>query len=203
VEGDTQQESDPMQQGRALAARLHDSTLTRLGQLTQSDLAQLRRDFPDLSADQVEDVIRQVIEAKRYEGERISWQAIPHDLTVVVLTLVTAAFTLRAGVVAAAATLFLAEGVVQSYLHHGIGRWLGTLVWLTYPAYALLGYTMLLRKYALTWVAVGVVLAWAGPFVLRALARLLVRVMIQARVQGQADRRQRRDEAKRTGQGSG
>jgi hypothetical protein len=202
VEGDTQQESESLQQGRALAAHIYDYGLTRLGQLNEDDLPQLRRDFPGLGADQVKDIVRQVLEAKRYERERIAWQALPHDLTVVVLALVTAGFNLRIATVVAVATLFLAEGVFQSYFHRGIGRWLGALVWLTYPAYALLGYTMLMRSYAPSRVVVGIVLAWGGPFVLGALARLLVQVMIHAQMQGQAARRQKRDEAKRTGQGS-
>jgi hypothetical protein len=147
-----------------------------------------------------QDVLRQVIDAKRYERERVGWQAIPHDVTVLVLVLVTALLDLRAGVVAAVATLVLLESLFQFYFNRDLYKPLSALVWLTYPAYLVLAYVLHRREYSLMWIIAAAVLAWAGPFLVSPLARLPARMMLEGRARGAADAARLKEErAKKDG----
>ncbi len=147
----------------------------------------MRSEFPVLREVEFQDVVRQVIEAKRYEQERIGWQAVPHDVTVLVFVLGTTLFDLRTGIVAAIATLVLLESLFQFYFNRDLYRPLSTLVWLTYPAYLALAYALYRRGYGVVEVIATVVLAWAGPFLVSPLARLPARMMLEGRAKGAVD----------------
>ena len=181
-------------QGRELARKLYDYRLQELERLSVEEQARLRDEFALLSEAQFQDVLRQVIEAKHYERERIGWQAIPHDITVLVFVLVTVLFDLRAGIVAGVATLVLLESMFQFYFDRRLYGPLSTLVWVTYPAYLLLAYVLYGRGYILIWIAATVLLAWGGTFLLGALARMPVRMILEARARGAADAARIREE---------
>jgi hypothetical protein len=181
-------------QGRQLARKLYDYDLRDLESLSAEEQASLRDEFALLSEAQFRDVLRQVIEAKQYEREFIGWQGVPHDATVLVFVLVTAVFDLRAGIVAGIATLVLLESVFQFYFNRRLYGPLSTLMWLTYPAYLLLAYVLYGRGYSLIWIAAAVVLAWGGTFLLGALARIPVRMILQARARGAVDAARVREE---------
>ncbi len=189
------------EQGRQLARKLYDYRLQELERLTAEEQARLRDEFTLLSEAQFQDVLRQVIEAKRYNRERLGWQAVPHDITVLVFVLATSLFDLRVGIVAGIATLVLLESIFQFYFNRRLYGPLSTLVWLTYPAYLLLAYVLYGRGLSLIWVAATVLLAWGGTFLLGALARLPVRMILEARVRAAADAARIREErgAKKSG----
>jgi hypothetical protein len=174
-------------QARELAGKLFDYRLAQLEHLTDEERSGLRSQFPQLTTVEVEDVVRQTIEAKRYEMERIGWQAVPHDAAVLVLVAGTVLVDLRSGVVAGVASLVLLESLFQFYFSRPLYRALSTLVWLTYPAYALLAYVLFRRGFALTWIVAAVALAWAGTFVLGMLARLPVRLILEATTKSRAE----------------
>ncbi len=164
--------------GRKLASYLYDLRMTELLDLSPEHKTELRQRFPPLTANEVEDVIRQVIEARRYEQARVGWYALPHDLTVLVLVLVTWLFGLRPGLIAGVASLVLLESLAPFIFHLGVYRVLSFSVWLTYPAYLLFGWVLYAREgLAWYWALAGAVLAWGGTFVLGALARLPARMM--------------------------
>lgn len=171
-----------IEQGRQLARRLYDYKMSQLERLSAEDQANLLRDFPLLGEAEFRDVLRQVIEAKRYEQERIGWQAIPHDVAVLVTVAVTCLLDLRAGIVAGIAILVLLESLFIFYFNRKLYRPLSTLVWLTYPAYALLAYVLFRRGLALYWILAIVAFVWGGTFLLGMLARVPPRVMLNARL---------------------
>ena len=172
------------EQGRQLARRLYEYKLVQLEQLGSEEETRPRSEFPTLSVAEFHDVLQQVIAAKRYEQERVGWQAIPHDVAVLALVIVTAVWHLRAGIVAGVAVLVLLESIFQFYFDRRIYRPLSTLVWLTYPAYAVLALVLHRRGMQLLWILVIVGLVWAGTFLLGALARLPVRLIRDARAKG-------------------
>jgi hypothetical protein len=174
-------------QGRDLARRLYDYSILQLEALNTEEQARLRSEFPLLREAEFQDVVRQVIEAKRYERERIGWQAVPHDVTVLVFVLVTTLFDLRTGIVAGIAMLVLLESLFQFYFNRDLYKPLSTLVWLTYPAYLVLAYVLYRRGYAVVGIIAAVVLAWAGPFLVSPLARLPARMMLEGRARGAVD----------------
>jgi hypothetical protein len=184
-------------QGRELARKLYDHSIRELETLSAEDKARLRAEFPSLGEVEFRDVLRQVIEAKQFERERIGWQAIPHDVTVLVFVLVTALLNLPSGVVAGIATLVLLESVFQFYFNRDLYRPLSTVVWLTYPAYLLLAYVLYRRGYAGLWIIAAVLLAWGGTFLLSPLARLPARMMWQGRARGAADAIRLREERRK------
>jgi hypothetical protein len=184
-------------QGRQLARKLYDHSVRELEELSAEEQARLRAEFPLLGEAEFRDVLRQVIEAKQYEQERIGWQSIPHDVTVLVFVLVTSLLDLRSGIVAGIATLILLESIFQFYFSRDLYRPLSTLVWLTYPAYLALAYVLYRRGYEGLWIVAVVLLLWAGTFLLSPVARLPVRMILQGRAKGAADAARLREQRRK------
>nr|MBC7243814.1 hypothetical protein [Chloroflexota bacterium] len=182
------------EQGRMLARQLYDYKIGQLERLSAEEQARLLRDFPLLGEAEFKDVLRQVIEAKRYEQERIGWQAIPHDVAVLVIVAVTSLFNLRAGIVAGIATLVLLESLFQFYFDRKLYRPLSTLVWLTYPAYAIQAYVLYYRGFTPIWIVAIVALVWGGTFLLGMLARIPPRLIFNARVKAAEESMRRKGE---------
>jgi len=176
-----------LEQGRQLARKLYDYKIAQLESLSAEEQSRLRGEFPLLGEAEFKDVLRQVIEAKRYAQERIGWQAIPHDAAVLVFVIVTTLLDLRAGVVAGIVTLALLESLFQVYFNRQLYGPLSVLVWLTYPAYAVLAYVLYRRGFEILWIVAAVLLAWGGTFVLGALARVPLRLLLEARAKSAQD----------------
>ena len=181
--------TDPhLEQGRLLAEHLFDFKLRDLEAISAERSPDLLREYPLLTPAEFEDVRGQVIEAKTYQQERIGWQAIPHDLAVLVIVALTALWDIRVGVVGGIATLVLLESLSQVYFSRRLYRPLSLIVWLTYPAYLCLGYLLYRRGFPLSW-AIGIaVLVWAGTYLLGYLARIPMRLFLEARVKGGSPR---------------
>ncbi len=170
-----------LDQGRALARRLYDYKLVDLQKLKPADLQAYRSDFPLLDQAELEDLLRQVIQAKTVEQTRVGWFTLPRDLTVLIFVLVTWLVDLRAGVTAAVAALILLESVWQVYYNPRLYPPLSALSWLTYPAYALLAWVLYSRGMQWYWVALVVIGAWGGTFLLGFLARLPMQYYLKVR----------------------
>lgn len=181
------------EQGRQLARRLYDYKVSQLESLTAEEQVRLLQDFPLLGEAEFKDVLRQVIEAKRYEQQRIGWQAIPHDITVLIIVAITTLLDLRAGIVAGIAILVLLESLFQFYFDPKLYRPLSTLVWFTYPAYALLAYVLYHRGLELIWIVAIVAFVWGGTFLLGMLARLPPHLILNARAKAAAESARRKD----------
>jgi len=180
---------DALSQGRQLAGRLLDFKLGELEKLGSEERQKLMAEFPLLTEAQFQDVLRQSIDAQRYQRERVGWQAVPHDVAVLVTVAVTALVDLRAGAVAGIATLVLLESLFQFYFDRRLYRILSALVWLTYPAYVLMTYLLRRRGYGIPQTAV--LLTWVGTFLLGMLARLPVRLILEASARSKAQLAQR------------
>jgi hypothetical protein len=189
------------EQGRALARKLFDYPLAQLEKLAADDRSRLGSEFPLLGEIEFQDVLRQVIEAKTYERDRIGWQAIPHDATVLVTVIVTALLDLRAGIIAGVATLVLSESLLQFYFDRRLYKPLSMLVWLTYPAYGLLAYVLYHRGWTIPWIVIAVGLLWGATFFLGGIARLPIRLILEGREKGAKETAATR--RKRTTKGEG
>ena len=172
------------EQGRGLARKLYDYPLAQLEKLGAEDKSRLGSEFPLLGEVEFQDVLRQVIEAKTYERERIGWQTIPHDATVLVTVVVTALLDMRGGIVAGVATLVLLESLSQFYFDRRLYKPLSALVWLTYPAYGVLAYVLYHRGWTIPWIAVAVGLLWGATFFLGGIARLPIQLILEGRAKG-------------------
>lgn len=172
---------DRTEMGRELARRLYDYRLARLVNLGAAERASLQGEFPGLREAEFNYVLEQVIAAKRYEQERIGWQAISHDAAVLTIVAVTWLTDVRSGMIAGVAVLVLLESLLQFYFDRRLYRYLGALVWLTYPAYAVLAYLLYRRGTELAWIAAAVAFTWGGTFLLGILARLPVRLVLEAK----------------------
>ncbi|MGC8787647.1 MAG: hypothetical protein ACP5Q1_09520, partial [Anaerolineae bacterium] len=111
-----------------------------------------------------------------------------------VTVFVTRLLDLRAGIVAGIAILVLLESLFMLYFDRRLYRPLSTLVWLTYPAYALLAYVLYRRGLALHWIIAAVAFVWGGTFLLGMLACVPVRMMLNARLKAAEEK------ARRTGE---
>lgn len=181
-----------LDEGKRLARELYDLELRELKTLKIEGSDELRAEYRRLSDAQFEDVISQVIESKQLLQERVGWQAIPHDIAVLVLVLTTALFDLQVAVIACIATLVLLEGIFQFSFNRALYRPLSTLVWLTYPAYLFFGYFLYRMGYSIPWIVVGVLLASLGTYVLGVLSRLPVRLILENRARGREEALQKR-----------
>ena len=170
--------------GRSLARQLYDYKLTHLVKLSPAEKDKLKAEYPKLDQAEFDNVIEQVIAAKEYEQERVGWQAIPHDIAVLIFVAVTCLVDLRVGVIVGVATLVLLESLFQFYFYRPLYRYLSLLVWLTYPAYILLAYVLYQRGYERIWILLIIALAWAGSFLLGMIARQPVRLILEAKAKG-------------------
>lgn len=161
-----------VEEGRQLAHRLYRYELNELEKLPEDERERLRADFPQLSAAQFEDVLHQVITAKRQQQAQFGWQSIPHDLAAIVLVVTTSLVDLRAGLIAGVGVLVFLESLFMAFFDQRLYGPLSLSVWLTYPAYALLAYVLYGRGYAILEIAGAVLFAWVGLFLLGGLARV-------------------------------
>jgi hypothetical protein len=176
--------SAQIRQGQDLARKIYDRKIRELESLSEEEKVKLRGEFPLLSQAEFEDVIRQTIEAKRYHQELVGWHAVPPDISVLILVIMTAIFDVRTGVIACIAALVFFESIFQFYFNRDLYRPLSTLVWLTYPAYLVFAYLMYREGFKILWIAVGVILASLGTHFLGPLARIPVRMILENRAKG-------------------
>jgi hypothetical protein len=167
------------QQGRELARQLYEMKISQLEKLDQESKTALLKQYPLLGSRELEDVRKQVIDARLYEQERVGWQAIPHDLAVLAFVAVTGLFDLRLGVVVGVAALVLLESLFQFYFNRRTYRLLSWLVWLTYPAYIWLAYILYRRDFDWLWIGAAVLMVWGGSFILGMIARIPPRLMLE------------------------
>jgi hypothetical protein len=179
--------------GKKLARELYNWSIRELENPDPTEREQLTGKYPSLSKAQIEDVLRQVVEAKQVHQERVGWQAIPHDIAVLVLVLLTAITDLQTAVIACIAILVLLESVFQFTFNRKLYRPLSTLVWLTYPAYIAFGYLLYRMGYSILWIVVGTLLASLGTYVLGALSRLPIRLILESRAKGREEGLQKRE----------
>jgi hypothetical protein len=177
--------------GRNLGRRLFDYKLPALVNLSGAEKAKLKSEFPKLEEAEFEDVLRQVIDAKQYQQERVGWQAVPHDVAVLVIVILTGLVDLRVGAIAGVAVLVLLESLFQFYFNRRLYPFLSMLVWLTYPAYLFLAYILYRRGLEPIWVAIAIALTWGGTFLLGIIARLWVRLILEAKAKSAQGTRQR------------
>lgn len=173
---------------RDLAERLYDMKLTELDRMDPARRQELLAEFPRVDERAFEKLRQQVLEYRLLEAEKVGWQAIPHDVTVLVFVAITVLSTLATGVVAGVACLVLLESIFQVLFVRKLYRPLSMLVWLTYPAYALLAWVLYRRGLALPWVVVAVAGAWWGTFLAGFIARLPMQLILKARRDAEADK---------------
>ncbi len=173
-----------LDQGRALARKLYDLKLRQLQQIDEDQRKVYLADYPLLGEREFDDVRRQVIEARRMHQIRVGWLSVPHDLTVLVFVMATWLTDWRWGAIAAAITLVLFESLFQLYFNPQMYAGFSPLVWLTYPAYALLAWVLYTRHLEWYWIALAVVGIWGGTYLAGILARIPIQLYVKARVNG-------------------
>lgn len=169
------------EQGRQLARRIYDYKINRLENMDSSEKESLLKAFPLLTEADFQYVVDELIAAKRLEQERVGWQTIPHDVSVLILVIFTTFFNLQVGIIAGIAILVLMEGTFQFIFNRKVYRPLSLLVWLTYPAYIWLAYLLHKQGFSVLWIAITLILVWGGTYLLGALARIPIRMFFEAR----------------------
>ncbi len=182
------------EQGRELARRLYDYKITRLEQMSEEEKAGLLKDFPRLGDLEFQYVVQQLVAAKRLEQQRVGWQAMPHDIAVLILVILATAVGLPAGVIAGVAVLVALESLFQFHFDARLYQYLSVLVWITYPAYVWLAYVLYRQGYALPWVAAIVLLVWGGTYLLGVLVRLPSRLFFEAQAKSLQDANRKKKE---------
>jgi hypothetical protein len=175
------QRSQLEKEGRKFASMLYDLPFRELVNPSDADRKQWEKDFPKLDRPSINNIIDQVREARLYQQERVGWQAIPHDLTVLLFVLGTVIFSLKVGIIIGIAALVFFESLFQFIFIRKYYRPLSFLVWLTYPGYILLGYYLYQQNYAWYWIAVAILGAWFGTFFLGNLARIPMKLIMKAK----------------------
>lgn len=165
--------------GRKLANEIYDWDLRRLMTISAEEKAYLQSSYPDLTPAQIDDLVKQVQEAREIEVQRIGWLALPHDLTVVITIILTAIFGWKVGVVGYVAALVLFESIAQFTFSAAIYKPLSFLVWLTYPGYLLFAYSLYRQGFPIWQVILATLFLWAGTFLLGTLARLPSRLILK------------------------
>jgi hypothetical protein len=171
-----------LDQGKELASQLLDYKLIQLQSLTEAEKTRLQQTCPGINEFEFDDILRQVIEAKTSQQEKVGWQIIPHDLAVILITaLAWICNDLRIAVIAGVAVLVLLENLFQRYFNSRLYRPLSILVWLTYPSYLVFAY--FLYRIPLPWygIIIGTICLWGGTLLLGILSRIPTQLFLQAR----------------------
>lgn len=178
-------------EGRKFASMLYDLPIKKLTRPTETDLQQWAKEFPLVDEANFNYILQQTQEARTYQQERVGWQSIPHDFTVIVFVLITWFFGLKTGIIAGIAVLVFLESLFQVVFIRQLYKPLSFLVWLTYPAYALFAGHLYQQGYSWYWIVLGVLAAWVGTFLLGVVARIPMRLILEA--QKKAEERKARE----------
>ena len=170
-----------LEQGKELASQLFDLKLTELDKMSEEQKRVWMSKFSLLSYEEFEDVRQQVIKAKISQQSQIGWQSIPHDFAVLVFCLVSTFFSLKAGLIAGIAVLVFLVSLIQVFYNQKLYQVLGYSVWLTYPAYILLGFSLFQRGLEWWKIAGIIALAWGGTFILAAIIVIPMHYFLRAR----------------------
>jgi len=178
------------QEGRNFASMLFDLPLKELQNPSEADFKKWQEEYPHLEKTTIDNIICQTQEARTHQQERVGWQAIPHDLTVIIFVLGTIVFGLKIGIIVGIASLVFFESLFQFVFIQKYYRPLSLIVWLTYPAYIILGYYLYQQNYPWYWIAVAILGAWFGTFFLGNLARIPMKLIMQAKKEAQVKKSQ-------------
>jgi hypothetical protein len=168
---------------KELAGQLFDLKLIELDKMDENQKAEWLSKFSALSFDEFEDVRRQVIDAKISQQAQIGWQSLPHDLAVLVFCLVSIFVSLKIGLLYGITVLAMLVSLTHVYYNEALYKVLGYAVWLTYPAYIWLGYTLFQRGMPWWQVIAIIALAWGGTFLLQAVISIPMQMFLRARAQ--------------------
>lgn len=172
-----------LMKAKELAGQLFDLKLIDLDKMDEDQKKEWLTKFNMLSPEEFEDVRQQVIKAKLSQQSQIGWQTLPHDLSVLVFCLVSIFVSLRVGVIYGITILTMLVSLSQVYYNEALYKVLGYSVWLTYPAYLWLGYTLYQRGMLWWQVLLVIALAWGGTFLLQTLLSIPMQMFLRTRAQ--------------------
>ena len=185
-------QSDIETKGRELASMLYDVPIQKLVNPDERTLDQWRKNFPELDRETFDHILAQVKDSRFDHQKRVGWQAIPHDLTVILFVLGTVLYGLRTGAIIGIAVLVFLEGLFLFIFVEKLYRPLSLLVWLTYPAYLVLAYYLYQQGFAWYLILAIVLAAWFGTFLLGQMARIPLRLLANAQQETQQKTSQNR-----------
>jgi hypothetical protein len=167
--------------GKTFAEMLYDLPIKKLINPDDAALAEWRKKFYQLDDAVFNNILKQVQEARLYQQERVGWQAIPHDLTVLLFVIATIFFGLKTGIIIGIAALVFFESLFQFTFVRKLYKPLSLIVWLTYPAYFALAYYLFKQGYQWYWIILAVIGASFGVFILGQLARIPMHLIMEAK----------------------
>ncbi|MDK2980330.1 MAG: hypothetical protein PWQ55_677 [Chloroflexota bacterium] len=171
---------------KELASQLFDLKLLELEKMTDEQKADWMSRFDGLSKKEFDYVHKQVLEAKMDHQARVGWQAIPHDVSVVVFCFVTYYFSLKIGLIVGIALLAFLVNLVQIYYNQKAYKILSNANILTYPSYLLLAYALTQRGMVWWQTALIVLATWGGTFLLGYIMSIPTGLYLQAREKSKA-----------------
>jgi hypothetical protein len=180
--GQASKDAAKLDQGRNLARQLYDLKIRQLEKIDDDQRKSYLAGYPLLGDLEFNDVCRQVIEAKRMHQSQVGWLSVPHDLTVLVFVMVTWLTDWRWGAIAAAITLVVFESLFQLYFNPQMYAGFSTLVWLTYPVYALLAWVLYTRGLEWYWIVLAVLGIWGGTYLAGIIVRIPAQLYMKSRI---------------------
>jgi hypothetical protein len=180
--------------GKNFAEMLYDLPIKKLINPDDAALAEWRKKFYQLDDAVFNNILKQVQEARLYQQERVGWQAIPHDLTVLLFVIATIFFGLKTGIIIGIAALVFFESLFQFIFVRKLYKPLSLIVWLTYPAYFALAYYLFKQGYQWYWIILAVIGASFGVFILGQLARIPMHLIMEAKREAKQKKSQMLDD---------
>lgn len=173
------------EEGHRFAGMLYELPIKNLLNPSDEDRKRWVQEFPKLDTKTMEQIIEQVHKARLYQQERVGWQAIPRDLTVILFVLGTLLIGLKIGIIISIASLVFLESLFQFVFDQRYYRPLSLLVWLTYPAFVALGFYLYQQDYAWYWILLIILALWFGTYILGPIARIPMRLLMGAKKDAQ------------------
>jgi hypothetical protein len=176
---------------KELARQLFDLKLTNLESMTDEQKAEWMQRYEGLEEKEFEYVRREVIKAKTSQQVQVGWQSLPHDLSVIVLSLVTYFYSLKIGLVAGVAVLAFLSSFVQVYFNEKAYKVLAYAGGISYLAYFLLAFTLYQRGMIWWQILLVIALAWGGTFLLGYIMSIPMGLYLKGRAEANAIEKQK------------
>ncbi|MEA4811665.1 MAG: hypothetical protein VB108_03730 [Anaerolineaceae bacterium] len=172
-----------LEQGKALARLLFNYKVSEL-EKPKNLHSNLKAQFPLLTDAEFNDVIRQVKAAKLTRQGRYSWQMIPRDLTLIIVSMLTWLLQdWKWPLVVGLFLLILFVNLFALRYSEKLSPILGSSVWFSYLALAAYGWYFYSRGMAWYFAVLAILGLALGTLVITGLAHLLTEAMNNARVE--------------------
>ena len=168
---------------RELAQELFELDIKELDGMNEDQKKEWRAKYDMLSKKEFEYLHRKVLAAKINRQSKAGWLTLPRDFAIIVFCVVGSLVSLKTGLISGIATLLVFQSIFQVYYSPKLFQILGLSRIITYPAYFLLGYSLVQNGSEWWQTAIILGLTWFGSYLLNMIAAIPMQLYLRSRAE--------------------